>query len=122
MPVMRMRTQAQEIEQTLNQEIIFARLCAAFAMLALVMACIGLYGTMAVRRHATDSGDWHSPGVGCPSAYGDVDRVARSLCAWPPIGLAISVPLAFVGVTPRAVVPVRRQAERSYDRVGGGVF
>jgi macrolide transport system ATP-binding/permease protein len=31
----------------MNQEIVFARLCSTFAILALVIACVGLYGTMA---------------------------------------------------------------------------
>ena len=45
-PVTDIKTQAAEIDQIMNQEIIFARLCAAFAILALLIACIGLYGTM----------------------------------------------------------------------------
>ncbi len=40
------RTQAAQIDQTMNQEIIFARLCTAFAILALLIGCVGLYGTM----------------------------------------------------------------------------
>jgi macrolide transport system ATP-binding/permease protein len=94
-PVMRMRTQAQEIEQTLNQEIIFARLCAAFAMLALVMACIGLYGTMAygVTRRTQE--------IGIRLALGARQRtvmwtVLREVCALAAVGLAISVPLALL--------------------------
>ena len=31
----------------MNQEIILANLCTAFAVLALLIACVGLYGTMA---------------------------------------------------------------------------
>lgn len=30
----------------MNQELLFARLCSAFAALALLIACVGLYGTM----------------------------------------------------------------------------
>src|SRR5260370_8285492 len=45
-PVTNVRTQAAQIDQMMNQEIIFARLCTAFAMLALLIACVGLYGTM----------------------------------------------------------------------------
>ena len=45
-PVTDIRTQAAQIDQMMNQEIIFARLCTAFAFLALLIACIGLYGTM----------------------------------------------------------------------------
>jgi predicted permease len=45
-PVTDVRTQAAQIDQMMNQEIIFARLCTAFAILALLIACVGLYGTM----------------------------------------------------------------------------
>ena len=46
-PVTNFKTQAADIDQTINQEIVFARLCSAFAILALVIACVGLYATMA---------------------------------------------------------------------------
>jgi predicted permease len=46
-PVTKIRSQAAQVDQTINQEIIFARLCTGFAGLALVIACVGLYGTMA---------------------------------------------------------------------------
>jgi ABC-type antimicrobial peptide transport system permease subunit len=94
-PVMRMRTQTEEIDQTLNQEIIFARLCTAFAVLALVMACIGLYGTMAygVTRR--------TPEIGIRIALGArtgtvMWMVLREVCLLAAIGLTISVPLALL--------------------------
>jgi predicted permease len=40
-------TQAQRIDQTISQERTFANLGACFAVLALVIACVGLYGAMA---------------------------------------------------------------------------
>jgi ABC-type lipoprotein release transport system permease subunit len=57
-PVTSVRTQAAEIDQAINQEIVFARLCSAFAILALVIACVGLYGTMAyaVARRTSEIG------------------------------------------------------------------
>ena len=45
-PLSKINTQAAEIDQTINQEIVFAKLCTAFAILALVIACVGLYGTI----------------------------------------------------------------------------
>ena len=45
-PVMNLKTQDAVIDQIMNAEIIFARLCTGFAILALVIACVGLYGTM----------------------------------------------------------------------------
>jgi len=58
MPVTNVRTQEVEIERTINQEILFARLCSAFALLALLIACVGLYGTMAysVARRTNEIG------------------------------------------------------------------
>jgi predicted permease len=46
-PVTDIRTQATEIDRSMNQEIVFARLCTGFAILALVIASVGLYGTTA---------------------------------------------------------------------------
>jgi predicted permease len=92
-PVMRIRTQVGEIEQTLNQEIIFARLCTAFAILAMVMACIGLYGTMAygVTRR--------SPEIGIRIALGAptgtvIWMVLREVCVLAAVGLMLSIPIA----------------------------
>jgi ABC-type antimicrobial peptide transport system permease subunit len=45
-PISEVRTQVAEIDQTLSQEITFAGLCSGFAMLALLIACVGLYGTI----------------------------------------------------------------------------
>jgi macrolide transport system ATP-binding/permease protein len=49
------RTQTENIDRTINQEIVFARLGNAFALLALLITCVGLYGTVSygmVRRTA----------------------------------------------------------------------
>jgi len=45
-PVSDIRTQVADINQNINQEITFAKLCSGFAMLALMIACVGLYGTV----------------------------------------------------------------------------
>jgi predicted permease len=45
-PVSEIRTQVADIDQQINQEITFAELCSGFAILALVIACVGLYGTV----------------------------------------------------------------------------
>ena len=45
-PVSEVRTQGAEIDHTINQEITFAELCSGFAILTLVIACVGLYGTV----------------------------------------------------------------------------
>jgi predicted permease len=46
-PVADMTTQTHRIDRTIRQERTFAQLCACFGGLALLMACVGLYGTMA---------------------------------------------------------------------------
>jgi macrolide transport system ATP-binding/permease protein len=45
-PVSEVRTQGADINHTINQEITFAELCSGFAMLALLISCVGLYGTV----------------------------------------------------------------------------
>jgi len=92
-PVTNIRTQAVDIDQTINQEIVFARLCTAFAGLALVIACVGLYGMMsyAVARRTKE--------IGVRMALGArrgrvVWMVLREVCVLTVLGLAISVPIA----------------------------
>jgi predicted permease len=92
-PVTNVKTQAAEIDQTINQEIVFARLCSAFALLALLIACVGLYGTMsyAVARRTND--------IGIRMALGArrgrvIWMVLREACTLTALGLAISVPVA----------------------------
>jgi predicted permease len=46
-PVTEVKTQAAQIDQMISQERTFAELCSGFAALALGIACVGLYGTMA---------------------------------------------------------------------------
>ncbi|HEY7305241.1 MAG TPA: ABC transporter permease [Bryobacteraceae bacterium] len=57
-PVTNMMTQVQRIDSTIVQERTFADLCTAFAVFALMIACIGLYGTMAytVARRTNEIG------------------------------------------------------------------
>jgi len=57
-PLSEISTQAARIDQTISQERTFAYLCACFAVLALVIACVGLYGTMAyaVARRTNEIG------------------------------------------------------------------
>ena len=63
-PVSDLRTQAADIDQGINQEITFAELCSGFASLALVIACVGLYGTVVLQRGAADQRDRDSHGAG----------------------------------------------------------
>ncbi|HZU25238.1 MAG TPA: ABC transporter permease [Bryobacteraceae bacterium] len=47
LPVFGIRTQLQQIDDTLTTERLFAALTSGFGLLALVLACIGIYGVMA---------------------------------------------------------------------------
>ncbi len=47
LPLMDVRTQQQQIDATTQQERIFASLTAGFGLLALALACVGIYGIMA---------------------------------------------------------------------------
>jgi predicted permease len=92
-PVTDVKTQAAQIDQTMNQEIIFARLCTAFAVLALLIACVGLYGTMAytVARRTGEIGIR----VALGAQRGTVAwMVLREVFVQAAAGLAVGVPLA----------------------------
>jgi predicted permease len=92
-PVTDVKTQAAQIDQTINQEIIFARLCTAFAVLALLIACVGLYGTMAytVARRTGEIGIRMALGAQRGTVVWMVLREALVLTA---VGLATGVPSA----------------------------
>ncbi|QNI33744.1 ABC transporter permease [Alloacidobacterium dinghuense] len=58
LPLQDIRTQNEQIEDTTRQERIFASLTSGFGILALVLACIGIYGIMAytVARRTNEIG------------------------------------------------------------------
>ena len=93
-PVTNLKTQAADIDQTINQEIVFARLCSAFAILALTIACVGLYATMAyaVARRTSEIGLRLALGAGRGTVIWMMLRDVWVLAA---VGLAIGVPTAF---------------------------
>ncbi len=92
-PVTDVKTQAAQINQTMNQEIILAKLSTAFAVLALLIACVGLYGTMAyaVARRTSEIGIRMALGAQRGTVVWMVLREAFVLAA---VGLAIGVPSA----------------------------
>ena len=57
-PVAHASTQIGEIDRMIRQERTFGQLCSSFAVLALTIACIGLYGAMAymVARRTSEIG------------------------------------------------------------------
>jgi macrolide transport system ATP-binding/permease protein len=92
-PMTNIRSQTTDIDQTINQEIVFARLCSAFALLALTIACVGLYATMAyaVVRRTSEIGLRMALGASRPTV---IWMVLREVCVLAAIGLAIAVPTA----------------------------
>jgi predicted permease len=92
--VTRVNTQASEIDQTINQEIVFAELCTSFAILALAIACVGLYGTMSyqVARRTSEIGIRLALGAARGAV---VWMVLREVLVLATAGLVVSLPTAF---------------------------
>jgi predicted permease len=92
-PLANVRTLAGDIDRTINQEIVFARLCSAFAILGLVIACFGVYGTMshAVARRTGEIGLRMALGARRGSL---VWMVLRDVCVMTAVALAVSMPIA----------------------------
>jgi macrolide transport system ATP-binding/permease protein len=92
-PVTRMKTQRALIEAEINQEVMFARLCTVFALLALTIACVGLYGTMSygIARRTGEIGVRMALGARRATVVWMVLRDVITLAA---LGLAVSVPVA----------------------------
>jgi predicted permease len=93
LPVTQIRTQAGEIESAMHHEKLLAELCSALAILALAIACVGLYGTISytVSRRMGE--------IGIRMALGAhrgpiVWMVLRQVIVMAAVGLAISVPIA----------------------------
>jgi predicted permease len=91
-----LKTQAAHVDQAINQEIALARLCTAFAVLALIIACVGLYATVAfdVTRRTGEIGIRMALGA---QRAGIVWLVLRSVLTLELLGLAIGVPVVLVG-------------------------
>jgi macrolide transport system ATP-binding/permease protein len=91
-----MKSQATHINQGISTEITLARLCAAFAGLALVIACVGLYGTVAfnVSRRTNEIGIRVTLGAQRGRIMWMILREVLVLTA---AGLAIGIPLALAG-------------------------
>jgi predicted permease len=92
-PVTNVVTQAAEIDRTMSQEVTFAKLCTGFAVLALLIACVGLYGTMSYNI-ARRTGE-----VGIRMALGAQRRtvvwmVLREVLVLAGGGLALGIPIA----------------------------
>ena len=93
-PVAGVTTQDALIESTIEQERTFAGLCTCFAILALLIACVGLYGTMAymVARRTSEIGIRVALGAGRRRI---IWMVLREVMAVAGVGLAIGLLVAW---------------------------
>lgn len=94
-PVTDVVTQAAEVDRTISHEVMFARLCTCFAVLALLIASVGVYGTMTynVTRQIGEIGIRIALGAQRGAVVWMVLGRVLSLTA---VGLAISVPAALI--------------------------
>jgi ABC-type antimicrobial peptide transport system permease subunit len=94
-PVTNVITQAAEIDRTISREVTFAKLCTGFAVLALLIACVGLYGTMSynVARQAGEIGTRMALGAQRGAVVWMILRRVLLLAA---VGLALSVPATLI--------------------------
>ncbi len=90
-PISDISTQARRIDQSMSQERTFATLCTCFALLAVLIACIGLYGTMAytVARRTSEIGIRMALGAQRRSVVSMVLGEALAMAA---VGLGIGIP------------------------------
>jgi ABC-type antimicrobial peptide transport system permease subunit len=96
LPISQIQTQKALIDGTMNQQVIFARLCTGFALLALTIACVGLYGAMSynVARRTREIGIRMALGAARGRVVWMVLGEALLLAA---AGIAISVPATLYG-------------------------
>jgi predicted permease len=92
-PVHDVMSENTEIDRSINQEIIFARLCTAFALLALVIACVGLYGTMSYKIVRRTGEIGIRMALGAPRA-GVIWMVLREVLLMAIVGLALGIQTA----------------------------
>lgn len=93
-PVFNVTTQSAQIDRTIGAERTFAELCTCFAALALVIASVGLYGTMAyaVARRTSEIGIRMALGAARPRIIWMVLREVFALAA---AGLTIGLAVAW---------------------------
>ena len=94
--VFEVKSEAAHIDQAISSEITLARLCSAFAALALLIACVGLYGMVAfnVTRRTNEIGIRMTLGARRPVILW---MVLRDVLVMTAVGLAIGVPIALAG-------------------------
>jgi predicted permease len=92
-PITDLNTQSRQIDQTIGQQRTLASLCTCFAILALVIACVGLYGAMAyaVARRTGEIGIRMALGA---ERSNIIWMVMREVVALALVGVAIGLAVA----------------------------
>ncbi|MEN6426945.1 MAG: ABC transporter permease [Phycisphaerales bacterium] len=95
LPISHVRTQEQQLDLSLAADRLFASLGGGFALLAVLLSCVGLYGLMAynVARRTNEIGLRMALGATRRSVIVPVLREAAILAL---LGLAVGVPVALV--------------------------
>jgi predicted permease len=97
-PISRMKTQTDQIQESLSTEFAFTRLLLAFAAFALFLACIGLHGltAYAVARRTSEIG----LRIALGAQRSDVLwLILRQVVVVTIVGLVVGIPLAMAGGT-----------------------
>lgn len=95
LPLSRIRTQEQQVEQSLTADRLFAALGGAFALLAVLLSCIGLYGLVAYNaaRRTREIGLRMALGATRGNVAGSIVCEALRLVLF---GLGVGMPAALV--------------------------
>ena len=95
--VFNMNTLSDNVLQALRQEYVIARLAMFFGLLALVLACVGLYGLMAymIQRRTSEIGIRLALGADRGNVIG---MVIRDALAQGIFGVLIGIPAAFIAI------------------------
>ena len=138
LPLTKVRTQVEQIDESIREERLFALLATGFGLLALVLACIGIYGIMAytvsrrtneigirmalgaeprqVRRMVLREASWMAAagilaGAGAAVALGKLMAgILYGVRAWDWLTLAGSAALLFAVTLAAGWIPARRAA------------